>query len=129
MKVLTENKIFSCSAETLWNILSDISRCDWVPSVEKISLEGVSRVFEMEGIGKVKENILSIDNENMKLQYSAVETPNPIDHHKATMHVIKLDRDRCELKWTTEIEPEIFSDAVHHGMIISMKGLEEVVSK
>ena len=129
MKVLTENKIFSCSAETLWNILSDISRCDWVPSVEKISLEGVSRVFEMEGIGKVKENILSIDNENMKLQYSAVETPNPIDHHKATRHVIKLDTDRCELKWTTEIEPEIFSDAVHHGMIISMKGLEEVVSK
>ena len=129
MKVLTENKIFSCSAETLWNILSDISRCDWVPSVEKISLEGVSRVFEMEGIGKVKENILSIDNENMKLQYSAVETPNPIDNHKATMHVIKLDTDRCELKWTTEIEPEIFSDAVHHGMIISMKGLEEVVSK
>jgi|TARA_B100000212_G_scaffold176482_1_gene132861 hypothetical protein len=129
VKVLTENKIFSCSAETLWNILSDISRCDWVPSVEKISLEGVSRVFEMEGIGKVKENILSIDNENMKLQYSAVETPNPIDHHKATMHVIKLDTDRCELKWTTEIEPEIFSDAVHHGMIISMKGLEEVVSK
>ena len=129
MKVLTENKIFSCSAETLWNILSDISRCDWVPSVEKISLEGVSRVFEMEGIGKVKENILSIDNENMKLQYSAVETPNPIDHHKATMHVIKLDPDRCELKWTTEIEPEIFSDAVHHGMIISMKGLEEFVSK
>ena len=45
------------------------------------------------------------------------------------MHVIKLDTDRCELKWTTEIEPEIFSDAVHHGMIISMKGLEEVVSK
>ena len=129
MKVLTENKIFSCSAETLWNILSDISRCDWVPSVEKISLEGVSRVFEMEGIGKVKENILSIDNENMKLQYSAVETTNPIDHHKATMHVIKLDTDHCELKWTTEIEPEIFSDAVHHGMIISMKGLEEVVSK
>ena len=129
MKVLTENKIFSCSAETLWNILSDISRCDWVPSVEKISLERVSRVFEMEGIGKVKENILSIDNENMKLQYSAVETPNPIDHHKATMHVIKLDSDSCELKWTTEIEPEIFSDAVHHGMIISMKGLEEVLSK
>ena len=129
MKSIEERLVLQAPIDEVWKILSDISRCDWVPSVEKISLEGVSRVFEMEGIGKVKENILSIDNENMKLQYSAVETPNPIDHHKATMHVIKLDTDRCELKWTTEIEPEIFSDAVHHGMIISMKGLEEVVSK
>ena len=50
MKVLSESKVFNCSAKTLWDILSDISRCDWVPSVDEITLEGVSRVFEMEGI-------------------------------------------------------------------------------
>ena len=128
MKVLSESKVFNCSAKTLWDILSDISRCDWVPSVDEITLEGVSRVFEMEGIGKVRENILSLDNENMKLQYSAVETPNPIEHHLATMQVVELDSENCELNWTTEIDPEIFSEAVHHGMLISIKGLEEVIS-
>ena len=128
MKVLSESKVFNCSAKTLWDILSDISRCDWVPSVDEITLEGVSRVFEMEGIGKVRENILSLDNENMKLQYSAVETPNPIEHHLATMQVVELDSENCELNWTTEIDPEIFSEAVHHGMLISIKCLEEVIS-
>ena len=96
MKVLSESKVFNCSAKTLWDILSDISRCDWVPSVDEITLEGVSRVFEMEGIGKVRENILSLDNENMKLQYSAVETPNPIEHHLATMRALLLGDVRLD---------------------------------
>ena len=116
MKVLSESKVFACPAEELWEILSDVSRCDWVP-----------RTFEMEGIGKVRENILSLDNVNMELQYSAVETPNPLEHHLATMRVIKLDNNSCELLWTTEIKPEIFSEAVHHGMLISIKGIEEVL--
>ena len=38
-----------------------------------------------------------------------------------------LDSENCELNWTTEIDPEIFSEAVHHGMLISIKGLEEVI--
>ena len=127
MKVLSESKVFACPAEELWEILSDVSRCDWVPSVEKISLEGVSRTFEMEGIGKVRENILSLDNVNMELQYSAVDTPNPIDHHLAKMQVTKLDNNSCELLWTTEIKPEIFAEAVHHGMLISIKEIEKVL--
>ena len=40
MKTLKEENIFNCSAEALWNILSDVSRSDWVPSVDSISLKG-----------------------------------------------------------------------------------------
>ena len=58
MKTIKENINFDCDAKELWNILSDVSRCDWVPSVDKIILEDDCRVFEMEGIGKVKEKIL-----------------------------------------------------------------------
>ena len=74
MKVLKEEMILNCSAERLWGIVSDVSRCDWVPSVENISLDGDCRVFEMDGMGTVKEKILLNDDNEMKLQYSAVET-------------------------------------------------------
>ena len=53
MKVLKEEMILNCSARELWSILSDVSRCDWVPSVEEISIEGDCRVFEMDGMGTV----------------------------------------------------------------------------
>jgi len=127
MKTLNEITIFDCSANHLWSILSDISRCDWVPTIEKITLEGDCRVFEMEGMGTVKEKILLLDNENMKLQYSAVETRTPIQHHLATMQITSASKETCKLDWTTEIDPEIFADAIHQGMLISIDGIKKVI--
>ena len=58
MKTITESVDFNCEAKTLWDILSDASRCDWVPTVNEIKLEEDCRIFEMQGMGKVKEKIL-----------------------------------------------------------------------
>ena len=127
MKVLKEEMILNCSARELWSILSDVSRCDWVPSVEEISIEGDCRVFEMDGMGTVREQILVNDDNQMKLQYSAIETITPINHHLATMHITAIDKDTCSFSWTTEIDPEIFADAIHQGMMISIDGINKVI--
>ncbi|MDA7701569.1 SRPBCC family protein [Gammaproteobacteria bacterium] len=129
MKILKEEIIFNCAAESLWDILSDVSRCDWVPTIDQMILEGDCRVFEMEGMGKVKEQILLLDNDAMRLQYSAIETRTPLDHHLATMQISSIDADSCKFLWTTEIEPEIFADAIHQGMLISIDGLKKVLFK
>ena len=39
MKTLKEEIQFNCSADELWSILSAVGRCDWVPTIEKITLE------------------------------------------------------------------------------------------
>ncbi|MFL2742621.1 MAG: SRPBCC family protein [Gammaproteobacteria bacterium] len=127
MKKLCEIQIFECSAKTLWEILSNVSRCDWVPTIEEITLEGDCRMFEMEGIGTVKERILLLDYESMRLQYSAIETPTPIQHHLATMQISSIDESHCRLEWTTEIEPEVFAEAVLHGMLISIEGIKKII--
>jgi len=129
MKILKEEIIFNCAAESLWDILSDVSRRDWVPTIDQMTLEGDCRVFEMEGMGKVKEQILLLDNDAMRLQYSAIETRTPLDHHLATMQISSIDADSCKFLWTTEIEPEIFADAIHQGMLISIDGLKKVLFK
>ena len=94
-----------------------------------MTLEGDCRVFEMEGMGKVKEQILLLDNDAMRLQYSAIETRTPLDHHLATMQISSIDAASCKFLWTTEIEPEIFADAIHQGMLISIDGLKKVLFK
>ena len=85
MKTLAERVELDCSAKHLWSILSDVGRCDWVPTIEKITLSGDCRLFEMEGMGTITEKILLKDNDQMILQYSAIETPAPIEHHLATI--------------------------------------------
>jgi len=127
MKTLAERVELDCSAKYLWSILSDVERCDWVPTIEKITLNGDCRLFEMEGMGTITEKILLKDNDQMILQYSAIETPTPIEHHLATMKIIPRDDCKCYLEWTTEIEPEIFADSIHQGMLVSIEGIKKVL--
>ncbi len=127
MKTLKEEIQFNCSADELWSILSDVGRCDWVPTIEKISLEGAYRHFEMTGMGQITEKILKQDHTEMILQYSAIQTPAPIEHHLATMQVAPLNDRECTLCWTTEISPDIFADGIHQGMLLSIEGIKKVI--
>jgi len=127
MKTLKEETKFNCSADELWLILSEVGRCDWVPTIEKISLEGDFRHFEMTGMGQITEKILKQDDASMTLQYSAIKTPAPIEHHLATMQIASLNEQECMLSWTTEISPDIFADSIHQGMLISIDGIKKVI--
>ena len=40
MEKIKEIKELIYPASSVWSIISDISRCDWVPGVESIELEG-----------------------------------------------------------------------------------------
>lgn len=127
MKTLKEEVKFNCSADELWAILSDIGRCDWVPTIDKIELEGDLRHFKMTGMGQITEKILNQDHSRMILQYSAIQTPAPIEHHLATMEVASLNDQECKLSWTTEISPDIFADGIHQGMLVSIEGIRTVI--
>ena len=127
MKTLKEQIWFGCSADELWAILSDVGRCDWVPTIDEITLEGDLRHFQMSGMGQITEKILRQDHASMILQYSAIQTPAPIEHHLATMEVASLNDQECKLSWTTEISPDIFADGIHQGMLLSIEGIKTVI--
>ncbi len=127
MKILKEQIELNCSANELWAILSDVARCDWVPTIEDITLSDDCRYFEMKGMGKITEKILKCDDQEMILQYSAIETPVPIEHHLATMQLSPISEQECLLTWITEISPDIFSDGIHQGMLTSIEGIKKVI--
>ena len=81
----------------------------------------------MTGMGKITEKILKQDNASRTLQYSAIETPAPIEHHLATMQVTPLNNQECVLSWTTEISPDIFADGIHQGMLASIEGIKKII--
>tara|TARA_B100001287_G_scaffold34468_1_gene24467 strand:- start:131 stop:514 length:384 start_codon:yes stop_codon:yes gene_type:complete len=127
MKILKEEIELHCSASELWAILSDVARCDWVPSIEDITLSDGCRYFEMKGMGEITEKILKCDEQEMILQYSAIETPVPIEHHLATMQIFPISEKQCSLTWITEISPDIFSNGIHQGMFASIEGIKKVI--
>ena len=128
MKVIEQIRIFPADIDSVWGIISDLSRCDWVPGVSSISLESDTRIFKMDGMGDLIERIIKCDDSNYELHYSAIKTQAPINHHLAK---IKLETHEGKTKfvWISEIDPEIFSDAIEQGMISSLNQLEKVITK
>ena len=129
MKTISEKRSFSVSPRIIWEIISDLSRSDWVPGVESISLEDNVRTFKMKGMGGLVEKILKCDHEALELEYSAVETLAPINHHLAKINLLTNDKGFTDFTWTTEIDPEEFADAIHQGMVSSLDQLELVLSE
>ena len=127
MKKIVITEIFHNKPEELWEILSDLSRSDWVPGVDEIRLEGDVREFDMAGMGKVKEQIIECNDENLTLKYSAIETVATLNHHLACMQIEALDKGSL-FKWTTEIDPEIFADSIEVSMKVSLESLKSILN-
>ena len=127
MKTLSLTENLSYKASVVWEVISDISRTDWVPGVDKILLNEDTREFFMEGMGKIKEKIVLCDHENMVLKYSAIESPVELNHHLACIEISE-NEIVCDFKWTTEIDPEIYSSGIEQGMISSLKQLKKILN-
>ena len=127
MKTLKLTENLSHKASVVWEVISDISRTDWVPGVDKILLNEDTREFFMEGMGKIKEKIVLCDHENMVLKYSAIESPVELNHHLACIEISE-NKIGCDFKWTTEIDPEIYSSGIEQGMISSLKQLKKILN-
>ncbi len=126
MKEIEQIRIYPAEVQVVWSIISNLSRSDWVPGVESITLSEDTRIFKMEGMGDLVERILKCNDETRELHYSAVKTQAPINHHLAK---IKLEdyEGKTKFIWTTEIDPEVFADAIEQGMIASLDQLSEVI--
>ena len=129
MKTIEEKRSFNVSPQTIWKIISDLSRSDWVPGVESINLEDNVRIFKMKGMGRLVERILKCDHDALELEYSAIETIAPINHHLAKIKLISNENDSTDFIWTTEIDPEEFADAILQGMVSSLDQLDLVLSE
>ena len=126
MKTIEEKRSFNVSPQMIWNIISDLSRSDWVPGVESIEVNGNERTFKMSGMGRLVERIIECNDSDMELTYSAIETMAPINHHLAKIKLSSQGNDTL-FQWSTEIDPPEFADAIRAGMIASLDKLQELI--
>lgn len=99
----------------VWAIVGQPDRVDWVPGVEGCVFDGEVREFKLPGAGAIKERILKLDDEAMCIEYSAIESPIPLDEHWAA---IKLEprEGGCRLIWETRVQPEQFEKFIVDSM-------------
>ena len=126
MKKIEETRIYNVEPKRIWEIIGDISRCDLVPGVESIELNGNERTFKMSGMGRLVERIIECNDSEMELTYSAIETMAPINHHLAKIKLSSQGKETV-FTWSTEIDPPEFADAIRGGMVASLDKLQELI--
>jgi hypothetical protein len=95
--------------------------------VEKITLDGDVRSFDMAGLGEVQERIIRLDNEERVLQYSAIKARSVLEHHLATIHITQAGSG-CHFSWQTEIAPDEFEPAIAGGMAAAFAELQKILA-
>tara|TARA_B100000035_G_scaffold34543_1_gene26227 strand:+ start:19 stop:402 length:384 start_codon:yes stop_codon:yes gene_type:complete len=126
MKKIRIEKQIKCSAESLWELFSDVTRSDWVPFANEIILENDVRTFKMDGVGEIKEKIIEKDQANKSLTYSVIKSPAPLDHHLAKVTVLE-ENNFAKLVWTSEVEPDEFEKLIADGMESSIEMIKKIL--
>jgi hypothetical protein len=119
---------FDAGADALWNILGQPERIDWVPGIESCVFDGKVRAFTLPGAGALKEEILLLDHDQRRLEYSCFESPIPLTLHQASMQVTSTE-DGCHLVWETRIEPEKFEPFIVTSMEGALARLQVLLKK
>ncbi len=108
-------------ARTVWDIVGDVARIDWVPVITSCQLEGDIRTMQMTGVGTVQERILARDAATMTLEYGLINNAN-VSVHKASLQVVPVG-EGCEVFWSTQIEPDALEPLIENGMQSALTSL------
>ncbi|MFT4819588.1 MAG: hypothetical protein ACI8PP_001145 [Candidatus Pseudothioglobus sp.] len=121
-------KSFDAEASALWAILGQPERIDWVPGIESCVFDGKVRAFTLPGAGALKEEILLLDHDQRRIEYSCFESPIPLTLHQASMQVTDTEGG-CHLVWETRIEPEKFEPFIVESMEGALQRLQTILVK
>ena len=118
---------FNADVATLWSIVGQPDRVDWVPGAELIRFEDNIRHFKLPGAGQVAEKILELDEENTRIRYSVIESPAPLAAHEACITLMP-HANGVEMQWTTQVEPSAVEPFIKESKHVAIKRLEEMLN-
>lgn len=119
---------FHAPAGALWEIVGVPDRVDWVPGVTQCFYEDNVRRLIMPGAGQIAERILSLDDENMFIEYSCIESEPALKHHLASMTVSAESADSCSMIWRTEVEPLAVEPFIKQSMEGCLQRIEALLA-
>ena len=112
---------------TIWAIVGEPDRVDWVTGVESAEFDGEVRRFKMVGAGGLAERINQCDEPRMYLEYSVIESPPPLQSHVASI-TLEAHADGTRFIWQTAVEPVAVEPFIAKGMKGSLAQLADILA-
>jgi len=118
----------SASADAVWAFVGRPDALhEWFPT-SSTRIEGNKRWVTLPSGIVFEEDVLLVDNDLRRFQYSIVGNPL-ITHHVGTMDVIAISDAKCIVVYSTDIEPEVLGLAIGAAAGTGLRNLEEKFGK
>ena len=118
----------SASADDVWSFVGRPGALhEWFPTAST-RIDGNKRWVTLPSGIVFEEDILLVDNDLRRFQYSIVGNPL-ITHHVGTMDVIPIGDHKCIVVYSTDIEPEVLGLAIGAAAGQGLRNLEEKFGK
>jgi hypothetical protein len=127
VRTVERHLLLQTPAAAVWAIVGDVTRIDWVPVITHCTLQGDVRTMTMTGVGEVQERILNRDPAAMRLEYGLINNPR-VTVHRACLQVLP-HAGGCELRWSTQIEPDALEPLIAAGMDSALQALQAVLAE
>jgi hypothetical protein len=128
MGSVRRHAVLAASAEKVWAFIGRPEALhEWFPT-SSTRVEGDKRWVTLPSGIVFEEQILLVDNDLHRFQYSIIGNPL-ITHHVGTFDVIALDDDRCIVVYGTDIEPEVLGLAIGAAAGEGLRHLQERFGK
>ena len=106
MSSVRSSELLNCPAASAWAVIRDSSRLsDWFTGIVWCTVEGSRRTILMANGRKIVEDIVTLDDDLRRFQYSIAEGVPGVTRHLGTVDVIPLDEKRCLVIYGTDVEP------------------------
>ncbi len=108
MSEVKATRTMDIPANKVWRKVSQFSGIEDFTFIEKSEVDGegvgTNRICYMPDGAELKEKLVTLDNDAMKLQYQITESPFPIDNYTGTILVKKVDDSSSEVSWSSSFD-------------------------
>lgn len=110
MAVFQETIHIDRSPADVWKVIGDVGNINvWLPFITEAEMDGDYRNCQAGTNGGLRERILSVDNAEMRTEYTILEAPMPIEFIHAGIQVTADDEGACVV-WDTTVTPDELVD-------------------
>jgi mxaD protein len=110
-------------ADAVWALVGRFGGIDqWLPSVESCDVAGDIRTVRTLGM-EFREQLLGRDDGSMQISYQIIESPLPLEHHKATLSVRRAEPG-AHVSWRFEVSPDQLASSFEENYRAGLSALK-----
>ncbi len=123
MATLRETIHIDAPPAKVWQTVREpLGLLTWFPGIDSGEMVGNSRQLKMGEIS-VTEEIVTVDDDLQRFQYSIVEMPIPVEFHVSTIDVLK-DGDGTLLIYGVDVRPDSLADILGPTIVAATQALK-----